>query len=77
MTTAALVGAAQPQENPMQNLTAAALAAIAQTARRCASQCLTLADKLFQQGDRDAAVRLVALAEDCRSVARRAEAIGH
>lgn len=60
----------------MPNLTAAALATIAQTARRAASQCLDLAGKLFQQGDRDAAQRLVKLAEDCRSVARRAEAIG-
>ena len=60
----------------MQDLTAAALAHIAQTARRAASQCLTLADTLLQQGDRDTAERLVILAEDCRSVARRAEAIG-
>ena len=60
----------------MPNLTAAALATISQTARRAASQCLDLADKLLQQGDRAAAERLVKLAEDCRSIARRTEAIG-
>ncbi|MDD4885623.1 MAG: hypothetical protein PHO64_01665 [Thiomonas sp.] len=55
--------------------TAAALADIAQTARRAAAQCLDLAEKLSQQGDFDAAERLLKLAEDCRSVARRADAI--
>ncbi len=60
----------------MQDLNAAGLAAIAQAARRNVAACLDIAEKLSQQGNRDAAERLLKLAEDCRSIARRAEVIG-